>query len=203
MSFSPPASARIELAIDASGRTVRRTTNSAAARARSAPRPCRARCFAICRRQASGQSRGTARAPAASLSSRSNSVTRPISRPSVPSTSLSSSAIWRSVPRNRDDRVGIGVGRGAKRRIVDRQRPHASAPPARRRPDRAPASARRDLVLRLRNRLRARGPRSGTSAIACSNRSRTGGNAATSSARRAISAVTRSMPLAVVRQPLR
>ena len=39
--------------------------------------------------------------------------------------------------------------------------------------------------------------------MACSNRSRTGGKAATSSARRAINAVTRSMPLAVVGEPLR
>src|SRR5439155_324881 len=45
----------------------------------------------------------------------------------------------------------------------------------------------------IRNRFRAV-IRSGTSAIAASKRWRTGGNAATSSPRRAINAVTRSMP---------
>ena len=74
---------------------------------------------------ASWRNRWRARGPGARSRSRSRSVTRPIWRPSVPSTSLSSLAISAFGPRDRNDRIGVGVGRGSQRRIVDRQRPHA------------------------------------------------------------------------------
>ena len=79
----------------ASGRTVRRTTNSAANIPISTPAvPSTMLCHlaSVSVRAKSCDST----CPRRALSSRNSSVTRPISRPSVPSTSLSISAIWRS-----------------------------------------------------------------------------------------------------------
>ena len=143
--------------------------------------------------QAFWRNRGPARVPCRPLRSRNNSVTRLISLALGAQHFLVELGDLAFGSRDRNDRIGIGIGRRTKRRIVDRKRPHASAPTARRRPGRAPARLRRSCSApgtgfsRWPGRALRRWPaRTG---------SRIGGNAAIRSARRAISAVTRSIPL--------
>ena len=97
VSFLPAASARIAPAIEASGRTVRRTTTAAAKKAISTPIVPSTMLCHLASATVLAKSCDSTR-PRCVLSSRNSSVTRPISRPSVPSTSLSSRAISPSVP---------------------------------------------------------------------------------------------------------
>ena len=93
--FSPPATARIEVAIEASGRTVRRTTSSAANNPISTPAVPSTMLCHLASVSVLAKSRDSTW-PRRALTSRNSSVTRWIRRPSVPSTSLSISEIWRS-----------------------------------------------------------------------------------------------------------
>ncbi len=97
VSFLPAASARIALAIEVSGRTVRRTTKDAAKVPTSTPSVESMMLCHFASVSVRAKSRASTR-PRRALTSRRISVARPISRPSAPSTSLSSLAISLSVP---------------------------------------------------------------------------------------------------------
>ena len=191
VSFSPAASARIDRAIEASGRTVRRTTKPAARMPISTPMVPSTMLCQFASVSVRAKSRDSTW-PRRALTSRSSSVTRPISRPSVPSTSLSISAICRSRTAIAMIALGIVIDRRAQRGIVDRPAPACSAPPVRPRTDYA----------------RAGRARSGSAPPTGGGQLAVGGagdrrvelvaqrrQAASSSARRSIRVEMRSMPL--------
>ncbi len=170
-SFSPPASARIELAIDASGRTVRRTTNSAAKipiRTPAVPSTM------LCHLASASVPREVVRQHPAPP--RADFAQQFGDAPDQPALGAQHFLVELGDlgfgPRNRRDRVGVGVGRGAQRgssigsaRMLCAARSAASG---------SCASSAAATWFCARNRLLAVA-RSAIAEIAVSNRSRTGG----------------------------